>query len=273
MAIAIRKLTQRKEIELLEELEGKIWDPDDAIPYHMTLTMSKFGGLFLGAFDDDQLIGFLYSFPGFTNGEIHLCSHMLGFLPEYRKRGLGVQMKWLQLDEARTQGFAKITWTYDPLETVNGVLNIVKLGGIVRTFLPDCYGELNDDFNRGLPTDRFLVEWFVDSSRVKRHRTGQAASPLLDHAPEVLRYEVTDGIPRPTEILLQREEAVLLLPVPAHFQDVKRADFEIARHWREWTGQLFTHYLALGYVITSLQRDEGIVRYVLEKQPLHDILS
>ena len=273
MAITLRKLTERKEIELLEELEGKIWDPNDAIPYHMTLTMSKFGGLFLGAFDDDQLIGFLYSFPGFTNGESHLCSHMLGFLPDYRKRGLGVQMKWMQLDEAKTLGFSKITWTYDPLETVNGVLNIVKLGGIVRTFLPDCYGELNDDFNRGLPTDRFLVEWFVDSGRVARHRAGQAVNVHSENAPEVLRYEIIDGIPQVTDISLSHDEPVLLLPVPAYFQDVKRADFEIARRWREATGQLFTHYLAQGYVVTSITRDEVIVRYVLEKRPLGDILS
>lgn len=273
MAITFRKLTERSEIEQLEALEGQIWDPNEAIPYHMTLTMAKFGGLFLGAYEEDKMIGFLYSFPGYTNGEAHLCSHMLGFLPEYRKQGLGVQMKWIQLDEAKEQGFSKITWTYDPLETVNGYLNIAKLGGVVRTYFPDCYGELDDDFNRGLPTDRFLVEWFVDSGRVARHRSGQASVPSTEQAPEILRYELVGTIPQPTDINLDHEEPVLLLPVPAHFQEVKRTDFEIARRWREWTGQLLQSYFAKGYVVTNILRDPSVIRYVLEKQPLGDILA
>ncbi|MGG1663441.1 GNAT family N-acetyltransferase [Brevibacillus sp. NRS-1366] len=273
MAITFRKLTERSEIEQVEKLEGLIWDPNSVIPYHMTLTMAKFGGLFLGAYDEEKMIGFLYSFPGYTNGESHLCSHMLGFLPDYRKQGLGVQMKWMQLDAAKEQGFPKITWTYDPLETVNGFLNIAKLGGVVRTYYPDCYGELDDDFNRGLPTDRFLVEWFVDSDRVARHRVGQAMHPSTEHAPEILSYEIAGTIPQPTDISLSHEEPVLLLPVPAHFQEVKRADMEIARRWRESTRRLFENYFAQGYVVTNILRDQSVVRYVLEKQPLDDILS
>lgn len=273
MAITFCKLTEPEELKQLQALEEAVWSGESGIPSHMTLTLAKFGGIFLGAYDDDRLIGFLYSFPGYTNGEMHLCSHMLGFLPEYRKQGLGVQMKWLQRDEALAQGYAKITWTYDPLETVNGYLNIVKLGGVVRHYLPDCYGPLDDDFNRGLPTDRFLVEWFIDSSRAKQHRAGQPAGVHTEGAPSVLTFEVGSGVPQPKEILLDHQEPVLLLPVPAFFQDVKRADLRIAFAWRESTRTLFTHYFAQGYTVTSLIRDGQLVRYVLEKRPHADILD
>ncbi|MFF0827946.1 GNAT family N-acetyltransferase [Brevibacillus sp. NPDC003359] len=273
MAITLRKLTESSEIELLEEMEGKIWDPSTAIPHHMTLTMQKFGGLFLGAFDDEELIGFLYSFPGFTNGESHLCSHMLGFLPEYRKQGLGVQMKWLQKKEAAASGYSKITWTYDPLETVNGVLNIAKLGGIVRTYLPNCYGHLDDDFNRGLPTDRFLVEWMIGSNRVELRQSGESSAPSFQQAPDLLRLEIKDGIPHPIEVDLSCEEPMVLLPVPAYFQDVKQADMTVASLWREMTRELFMTYFAKGYVVTNILRGQSTVRYVLEKQPLTDILG
>ncbi|MGG4455988.1 GNAT family N-acetyltransferase [Brevibacillus porteri] len=273
MAIMLRKLAESSEIERLEEMEGKIWDPSSAIPSHMTLTMQKFGGLFLGAFDDKEMIGFLYSFPGFTNGESHLCSHMLGFLPEYRKQGLGVQMKWLQKEEAAAAGYSKITWTYDPLETVNGVLNIAKLGGIVRTYLPNCYGQLDDDFNRGLPTDRFLVEWFIGSNRVESRQSGKNSAPSFQQAPALLRFEIKDGIPHPIEIDLTREEPTVLLPVPAFFQEVKRADLSVASLWREMTRELFTSYFAKGYVVTNILRGPSTVRYVLEKQPFPDILG
>lgn len=273
MTVTFRKLTEPSDLQQIEEMEGLVWSPDSVIPYHMTLTIAKFGGLFLGAYNGDKMIGFLYSFPGYTNKEPHLCSHMLGFLPAYRKQGLGVQMKWLQREEAIEQGFSKITWTYDPLETVNGYLNIAKLGGVVHRYLPNCYGTLDDDFNRGLPTDRFLVEWFIDSERVDRHRAGQAEPPVTKEAPSVLSYEGKDGLPRPVDIRLDLQEPVLLLPVPAHFQEVKRADMGIAAAWREATRSLFENYFALGYTVTHLQRKQSVVSYVLEKESLSTILG
>lgn len=274
MSITFRKLTEPAELQQLEALEGDVWNTDEVIPYHMTITVAKFGGLFMGAFDEDRMIGFLYSFPGYTHGEPHLCSHMLGFLPAYRKQGLGVQMKWLQRDEAMAMGHTKITWTYDPLETVNGNLNIVKLGGIVRSYLPDCYGELDDEFNRGLPTDRFLVEWFLESNRVASLHDGPGQVPdEVMHAAEVLTYETVDGVPRPLDMRLDLQDSVLLLPVPAHFQEVKRKDMETARAWRRMTSELFQSYMGKGYTVTYIVRDQDVVRYVLDKQPLPAILN
>ncbi|QRG66125.1 GNAT family N-acetyltransferase [Brevibacillus choshinensis] len=274
MSITFRKLTEPAELQQVEALEGAVWNTTEVIPYHMTITLAKFGGLFLGAFEGDKMIGFLYSFPGYTHGEPHLCSHMLGFLPEYRKQGLGVQMKWQQRGEALAMGHTKITWTYDPLETVNGMLNIVKLGGIVRSYLPDCYGELEDDFNRGLPTDRFLVEWFLNSNRVESHHTGRAGKPAgIEHAPEVLTFEYVDQVPSPRKMRLDLQDPVLLLPVPAQFQEVKRKDMDIAKAWRKMTSELFTTYMEKGYTVTHLIRDQDVVRYVLERQPLTSILN
>jgi len=267
VTITFRKLTEKAELQQLEGLEAAVWSEDSVIPLHMTLTLAKFGGLFLGAFDQEEMIGFLYSFPGFSDGESHLCSHMLGFLPEYRKQGLGVQMKWLQREEALRLGHRKITWTYDPLETVNAYLNISKLGGIVRRYLPNCYGELNDEMNRGLPTDRFLVEWFITSKRVQAHHAGQAPKPDWHQAVPLLDWQDVAGHPVPVRIDLERTEALLRVAVPAHFQAVKRADMSQAANWRKLTGQLFQHYFAQGYAVTHVVRDETqpIVHYLLTK--------
>lgn len=46
-------------------------------------------------------------------------------------------------------------WTYDPLETVNGYLNLSKLGGVCTQYIENCYGEMPDILNAGLPSDRF----------------------------------------------------------------------------------------------------------------------
>ncbi|NGQ97275.1 hypothetical protein G3578_19230 [Brevibacillus sp. SYP-B805] len=269
MSITFRKLTEKHELHDLERLEAAVWSKDSVIPLHMTLTVSKFGGLFLGAFDGDEMIGFLYSFPGFTDGKPHLCSHMLGFLPAYRKRGLGVQMKWLQREEALRMGHTRITWTYDPLETVNATLNIAKLGGIVRQYLPNCYGELNDDMNKGLPTDRFLVEWLLTSRRVaERHANQQRRQIPTDGIPRVLTCKIgPDGHPRPAAHRLNAGEEMLLLPVPAHFQHLKKADMGAAAAWRTVTRELFLHYFACGYAVVDVMRSdaEPLVCYLLQK--------
>jgi len=269
MSIALRKLTEKTELQQLEELEAAVWSQASVIPLHMTMTLQKFGGLFLGAFDEGRMIGFLYSFPGFRDGQPHLCSHMLGFLPEYRKQGLGLQMKWLQRDEALRMGHTCITWTYDPLESVNAYLNIAKLGGIVRQYLPNCYGNLEDDMNRGLPTDRFLVEWFLNSERVIRRQAdpsvqvsyGEELLPVLSYTCGV------DGHPRVTAVADEFPAETIRVSVPSRFQDLKKVDMAAAIAWREQTGTLFPKAFSAGYTVVDVHRSETepVVHYVLSK--------
>lgn len=269
MTILLKKLTEKSELVELERLEAAVWSEASVIPLHMTLTMAKFGGLFLGAYDQEEMIGFLYSFPGYTEGEFHLCSHMLGFLPEYRKMGLGVKMKWLQREEALQMGYQKVTWTYDPLETVNAYLNIAKLGGIVRRYLPNCYGELQDEMNKGLPTDRFLVEWFIASDRVEQYLQGEASQILESETPSmVLGYTLSEqNMPVPGDASLNQTEELIGINVPAHFQEVKKSDMNLAANWRQITRELFQHYFAADYAVVDVKRHETdpIVTYLLKK--------
>lgn len=274
MEITFKRLTDQVDLQELERLEGAVWSGESVIPLHMTRTLHKFGGLFLGAYDKKYMIGFLYSFAGFMDGEPHLCSHMLGFLPDYRRLGLGVTMKWMQKEEALKMGYRKISWTYDPLETINAYLNIAKLGGIVRRYIPNCYGELNDDFNRCLPTDRFLVEWFIESKRVERYQVEKQAASTKNSVPVLTYGWDAQGLPVPGEARFDRDADTITLPVPAHFQQVKQASLEHAVQWRAATGKLFPHYFSRGYAVCGVERDqtEPIVRYILSKAPLTELL-
>src|SRR5690606_18217859 len=124
------------------------------------------GGLLIGAFIGDRAVGFQYSFAGFDGKKPYLCSHMLALLPEYRHSGLGSALKWRQAEMAREIGYDWIQWTFDPLESRNAYLNIRKLGGMVSTYWENCYGEMKDSLNAGLPTDRFRLDWWINSPRV-----------------------------------------------------------------------------------------------------------
>lgn len=58
------------------------------------------GGLLLGAFIGDKIVGFSYSFPGYVNGKVYLCSHTLGIHPDYQTRGIGKTLKEKQSEWA-----------------------------------------------------------------------------------------------------------------------------------------------------------------------------
>src|SRR3970282_1162763 len=108
------------------------------------------------------------------------CSHMLAVLPEYRDQKIGYRLKLAQREAVHEQAVRLITWTYDPLESRNANLNINRLGGIVRTYKRNHYGEMQDGLNAGLPSDRLLVEWWITSNRVKQRLSSERKQLALE---------------------------------------------------------------------------------------------
>jgi predicted GNAT superfamily acetyltransferase len=133
--------------------------------------------------DPDSLVGFVLSLPGVKSGDgeprPYLHSHMLAVREGYRNRGLGAQLKLAQRKEALDRGIRLIEWTFDPLEIKNAFLNIHKLGGIVCRYYVDFYGVSSSRLQGGLPTDRLVAEWRLDSPHVRSILEGHAAKSLV----------------------------------------------------------------------------------------------
>ena len=72
-----------------------------------------------------------------------------------------------------------VKWTLDPLQARNAFFNIVKLGAVCRAYVRNLYGSLDDSLNRGRMTDRFEVEWWVRSKRVKQAIRPGSRRPVL----------------------------------------------------------------------------------------------
>jgi len=68
--------------------------------------------------------------------------------------------------QALERGIRLIEWTFDPLEWKNAVFNFNRLGAIARRYVPNQYGVSSSPLHRGLPTDRLIAEWWLDSPRV-----------------------------------------------------------------------------------------------------------
>ena len=58
-------------------------------------------------------------------------------------------------------------WTFDPLEIKNAFLNIHRLGATACEYRVNFYGVSSSRLQGGLPTDRLLAEWELDSPRVE----------------------------------------------------------------------------------------------------------
>jgi predicted GNAT superfamily acetyltransferase len=189
--IQIRACDGFGEMEACVELQIETWgyDEGDVIPRKAFLLARKIGGQVIGAFDNElagspggapakTLVGFAMSLPGIkeiqNSPRPYLHSHMLAVRPSHRNRGLGAQLKWEQRRDALSRGIRHMEWTFDPLQIKNASLNIHRLGAISRAYLVDFYGVSSSRLQGGLPTDRLLAEWELDSPRVQASFDGRA---------------------------------------------------------------------------------------------------
>jgi predicted GNAT superfamily acetyltransferase len=168
-ALAIRTCTGLDEMQACFALHREVWSYSDAdlIPVRLFVVASKVGGQVIGAFDCDELAGFALALPAIRNGHSYLHSQMLAVRPQYRNAGLGRRLKLFQREEALSRGIELMEWTFDPLEIKNAYLNIEKLGAVVRRYNANQYGNSSSRLQGGLPTDRVIAEWWMNSRRVQ----------------------------------------------------------------------------------------------------------
>ena len=283
MELNIRPIASFDDANQLEALQLLVWPGSelDVVPAHFLLTIARNGGLVLGAFDRDHLVGFVVGFLGTDRespnrpamAQLKHHSHMLGVHPDYRDKGIGFNLKVAQREFVNRQGIRLITWTYDPLQSRNAYLNIHRLGTICRKYYREAYGEMRDQLNVGYPSDRFEVEWWITSSRVKS-RINDARQPLdLANflgagAVKINPAELGEGnILQPAERTFPIENSIILVEIPSDIGRIKEYSVELAKDWRLQTREMFEEAFSKGYMVTDFVylREERFPRsyYVL----------
>jgi len=273
--LSIRLLETPADLYPLEDLQRQIWSGSetDIVPLHVLVTAAHNGGLTLGAFENEKMIGFVFGFPGleFTpdGPRPKHCSHMLGVLAEHRNSGAGFALKRAQWQMIRRQQIDHITWTYDPLLSANARLNIAKLGAVCVTYRREEYGQMRDELNAGLPSDRLQVDWWINTPRVER-RLGKRPRPTLN-----LTHIAKSGLRpsyaapstgkwiRPPEQIPPLEQRLLLAQIPADFIALKNEDLILARDWRFFAREFFETAFAQGYIVTDFVVDGQRGYYLL----------
>ena len=274
----IRLLEEYEDMLRIEKLIDDIWHggPADAVPAHILITFVHNGGLAFGAFtSDDEMVGLAFGFPGFHDTPqgrlLKHCSHQMGVHPDHRGHGLGFALKKAQWQMVRQQGIDLITWTYDPLLSPNAYLNIGRLGAVCNTYNREEYGIMLDALNAGLASDRFVVDWWVNTRRVTQHLDEEnyvrislddyrKADTQQLYIPET---HTDSGLLRPPQIYFPPERKLVLLPIPNNFQTMRSVDLPLARDWRFFTRDVFEEAFNAGYIVTDFVYDHDDCYYVL----------
>jgi predicted GNAT superfamily acetyltransferase len=270
-SVIYRDLTTLADFAGVVDLEREIWGPgyDEVVPVPILAVTVMRGGILIGAFAGDRMIGFVYSIAGIRDGKPTQWSHMLGVLDAFRSDGVGHQLKVLQRERTLALALDLIEWTYDPMQALNAHLNFAKLGVIAEEYEVNVYGESTSPLHKGNPTDRFVAEWWVGAARVEaRLRGASPLAPVLTVEPAGRAQPAGEWL-EPAAIDLSLDAKRISVEIPTGFTQMLSSATDLALEWRMTTRELFTTYFAAGYraVEFFLDRPARKGTYLLTRQP------
>ena len=238
--VTIRQIDDVAEMRAVEDLQKEVWGiPDlDVVPLTQLVAAKEAGGTLIGAFDNQLLVGFVYGFPSFEFGKHAHHSHMLAVKNEYRNFDLGRRLKLAQREHVLAQGIELITWTFDPLQSLNAHFNFNMLGVVADRYLPDFYGDEAASFLHQTGTDRLWVSWLIATERVKR---------------------IIDGTAEPAQV------DGISIEIPGDINSLQQQEPNAALRWREETRRAFMEALKAGYVVVGFTREDRVGKYLLRK--------
>jgi predicted GNAT superfamily acetyltransferase len=246
--VQIRECTTNEEFDSCIQLQREAFAlPDLEIsPRRHLIVSRRAGGWTLGAFVNDEMVGFVHHLVAVRGGnEIIGYSHMMAVSREFQNKGVGARLKWAQRTRALSEGRNFIKWTWDPMQARNAHFNLNRLGVTVRSYAVNFYGidynamprQTHD--NVSLDSDRLFAEWQLDSRRV---------------------------------LLLAKDRAIKSVPapdatieIPSDWPALIRQDAHAARREQLRVRAEFEEAFAAGLICAGFQRDESHPRYLLYK--------
>ena len=266
-SIIIRDIEGEAEYHAIEDLQKEAWQFSDldTVPAATLIATQHAGGIVLGAFESTKMIGFAYAFPAFEDGRASMHSHMLAVKPEYRNCHAGFYLKLAQRERALEKGLDEITWTFDPLQSLNAHLNFAKLGVISNRYIPNFYGEATSSpLHSGFGTDRLWVRWLLNSDRVKRcaslaasKRAGKISLDSIDAAAVIGSALIYGEGSRPMlGDFSSLSASCCTIEIPQDINNLKEREPKLGVEWREATRAAFLAALDDGFLVEHFVRVE-----------------
>lgn len=241
-------------LQQAEELQQAVWGMTQSEVLGATTMrwITHIGGFFIGAWDEDTMIGFCIASLGKRENKWVLWSDMAGIRPGYQGLGVGHEIKQRQKVWAREQGLEEIRWTFDPMRSGNASFNFHKLGASSHMYHREFYGHMEDEINRGLPADRLEAVWSTANMPYN-------SRPVDHDAPFAVQWDGT---------LVQQQlvdEHQVRIEIPIDLNHLKTNNLNLAQQWQQSVRAAFGHYFANGYQANDFQRVSGRCWYILNK--------
>jgi predicted GNAT superfamily acetyltransferase len=250
-SVELRPIRSIADADRVLEVMSATWGDHQLIPRETIRALGDSGNTPWGAFDGDELIGFVLGWSGVDPDEgLHAHSHMLATNPARRHRGVGHALKLAQRAQCLEQGILRVRWTFDPLLSRNAHFNLTKLGAVADAFLPNFYGDMADALNRGERSDRLKVRWDLER---------EVSGPANDLGSEVLGRRGDDAsMPAPSEVR-PPQGAPALIRIPREYHELRSHDRALADAWRAATEAAFTACFAAGLIASGFTGDSTYV--------------
>lgn len=267
-AVRVREPQGAEQLRAFEDLQMRVWgfDEREVVPASHLRAVQHAGGLVLGAYVDDALVGFAYGFAALPHGPWErgtgLHSHMVAVLPGRQGAGVGRILKWAQRAWCLDRGLRWMTWTFDPVQGGNARLNFHHLGVRSREYLVDFYGTMPGDLGGGQASDRLVAHWDLEAvdvaQRAERFALGLTPEPAPLPVGAWVLSRGADGRPEAAPV---QPVGPLRVAVPDDANRLFREDPKAALAWRLAVRAAMGPALARGYAVTAF--DGG--GYLLER--------
>lgn len=219
---------------LISKVFDEVWSVKTMVSPEIIVASLHNGAYGSVVWDGDLPVAAAFAIVGKSlterSSELNLHSHATGVVLTHAGQGIGTQVKLHQWQWAQENGFATITWSFDPLVRRNAWFNMVKLGAKVTNYYQNFYGELDDGINAGEQSDRVLVRWQVSAI----------------------------GEPQPLEVVTEQVGDVVI-QTPGDIEMLRKTDKTQAQMWRTQQRASFEETMNNGYSVRGLNAEYSYV--------------
>jgi predicted GNAT superfamily acetyltransferase len=125
------------------------------------------------------------------------------------------------------------------------------------------YGEMTDEINAGLESDRMETTWILRDERVERLAAGEKLPPVTDSYPEeafLVRSEDARPLVNPSP---PDDAPWYFVEIPYNIGHIKKTGIDRARGWQMALRQTLPKAFERGYVAVDFVTSDGRCWYVL----------
>ena len=205
--IQVRTVASPADVDRALDLAEAVWG-ERPLDSH-TMRALELAGCYISVAEEPgrtEPVGMCLGIVGVQDDGWHLHSHLAGVVPDRRGAGVGRALKRHQRDWCLERDIGIVTWTFDPLVTVNARFNLHHLGATVVSHHVDLYGPADDAINRGQATDRLLARWDLTGERAVAALAGPLPTPTPAEVGALVAAGAARTISTPVDIVALRRD-------------------------------------------------------------------